>query len=84
MEWERQFGELENAQSVRLAQLLEKSTPKYLDLTIDDLATIPTLYDLEQAIRGADVTKAPGVDGLGAELFRQNLVPWLGKFIPYC
>lgn len=82
LEWERQFGELENAHPVPLAQLLAKSAPQYLDVTIDDLAAIPTLYDLEQAIRGADIMKAPGVDGLGAELFRRNPGAMARQFYP--
>ena len=82
LEWERQFGELENARPVPLAQLLAKSAPQYLDVTIDDPAAIPTLYDLEQAIRGADITKAPGVDGLGAELFRRNPGAMARQFYP--
>lgn len=80
--WERQFGELENAHPVPLAQLLAKSAPQYLDVTIDDLAAIPTLYDLEQAIRGADIMKAPGVDGLGAEIFRRNPSAMARQFYP--
>lgn len=70
--WERQFGELENAHMVTLSHLLEKSQPRYQSLQLDDLLNIPSVYDLEHAIRGADTSKAPGVDGLGAEIYRSD------------
>lgn len=80
--WERQFGDLENAQAVQLKQLLDKSCPVHQPLAIADLLTIPSVYDLEQAIRGADAAKAPGVDGLGAELFRQDPVCMARQLYP--
>ena len=70
--WECQFGALENAQATSIENLLDKSCPRYQSLTVEDLLKIPTVYDLEQAMRCADVAKAPGVDGLGAEIFRQD------------
>ena len=80
--WEKQFGDLENAQSVKLQQLLDKSRPIHHPLTVAELLTIPSIYDLEQAIRGADAAKAPGVDGLGAELFRQDPVCMAQQIYP--
>ena len=80
--WEKQFGDLENAQSVKLQQLLDKSRPIHHPLTVAELLTIPSIYDLEQAIRGADAAKAPGVDGLGAELFRQDPVCMARQIYP--
>ena len=36
------------------------------------LLEVPTLIDLEQALRALKASKAPGLDGLGAELFLQH------------
>eukprot|EP00435_Cladocopium_sp_Y103_P014323 s1038_g3.t1 len=68
--WQAQFGQIEHAEVVGLDDLLQRSQPQHCEArTSKDLSFIPTLYDLEEAIRSLQESKAVGVDGVGPELF---------------
>eukprot|EP00435_Cladocopium_sp_Y103_P042136 s1102_g11.t1 len=71
--WQAQFGQIEHAEEVSLEELLQRSKPQHQrPRTSEDLAFIPTLYDLEAAIRSLQESKAVGVDGVGPEVFNGN------------
>ena len=53
-------------------QLLEKSVPILGQLTTDDSQHVPSLYEVEDAMRNLNDTKAPGSDKLGIELFQMD------------
>eukprot|EP00435_Cladocopium_sp_Y103_P046691 s371_g13.t1 len=71
--WQEQFSTIEHAEPVALDALMQRSQPhhwKERDET--ELLHIPTVYELEEAIRNLNEQKAAGVDGLGPELFQSN------------
>ena len=72
LSWKTQFAAIEHAQDVQLQQLLEDSKARSSPITEEQILQIPTLYELEGAIRNMNVNKATGVDGLGAELWKMN------------
>ena len=72
--WEAQFGALENADPIDIGELHRKSVPTNRNLKPIDLEQLPTLYELEDALRQVDVTKAAGVDGIGGEIWKRDVV----------
>ena len=68
--WQRQFGQIENAETVAFEELLDRSKPLCGPRSIQNLQEIPTLIDVEKALRSLNDDKAAGLDGLGAELFK--------------
>ena len=71
LKWQAQFSEVENAVSRpphNLLNLDQHDAPK--QSSWDDVSKIPSLLDLEWAIRTMKSKRAPGLDGLGAELFQ--------------
>ena len=70
--WNAQFSAIEHAQTVQIRQLLEASEANSTSITEEQILQIPTLYELESAIRNMNANKATGVDGLGAELWKMN------------
>ena len=81
IEWQAQFSRIENADATTMSALRAKTKlqqPKQ-PRTASFLKEIPTLYDLEKAVRTMSDSKAPGVDGVGAELLQMSLVPNVQK-----
>eukprot|EP00438_Fugacium_kawagutii_P019093 Skav234721 [mRNA] locus=scaffold634:416566:420593:- [translate_table: standard] len=70
--WQTHFGGIEHAEATCMDSLLDSSVPHCRKLCPGDLRFVPTLYQLEQAVRGLQLSKAPGADGLGAELLRND------------
>lgn len=75
--WQRHFGNIENADDGTPANILSKSIPSSL-ASIDRLLEMPTIYDVERAMRLSNPYKAPGPDQIGAEIWRSD-VPGLAK-----
>lgn len=71
--WEKQFSGIENADPIPFEQLMCKSTASCQVLTDQQLSEIPTLYQLEHAIRGLHDQKAAGADGIGAEVWQTQV-----------
>lgn len=71
--WERQFGELENATATTIHDLWERSQPQLWSPPVDVFLEIPDLFDFEEALRSMDHAKAPGVDAIGAEVWKQDV-----------
>eukprot|EP00435_Cladocopium_sp_Y103_P017780 s237_g4.t1 len=72
MAWQVQFSQVENAEPVQFEALIERSMPDSRPRTVDDLLDIPTLLDVEWALRSMNDVKSPGVDSLGAEVYQAN------------
>eukprot|EP00435_Cladocopium_sp_Y103_P017695 s325_g4.t1 len=72
MAWQAQFSQVENAEIVQFTDLMKKSVPNSAPRTVQDLLSVPTVFDLEKAIRTMQDRKSPGVDSLGAELYQIN------------
>ena len=80
--WQRQFAEVENAHTVTFQELMGKSEPVCIQRQVRHLQEIPTLLDVEKALRRLDTTKAPGLDGLGAELFQGHVAQAARRIYP--
>eukprot|EP00435_Cladocopium_sp_Y103_P043087 s478_g12.t1 len=70
--WQKQFSQIENAAPISFESLLERSVPNAQVRTVQDLYDIPTVFELERALRNMQDAKSPGVDSLGAEVFQSN------------
>eukprot|EP00438_Fugacium_kawagutii_P035625 Skav226839 [mRNA] locus=scaffold1741:218094:224051:+ [translate_table: standard] len=68
--WQSHFGAIEHAEPATLDSLQAVSRPHCRALTPDNLSVVPTLFQLEDAIRQLHPAKATGVDALGSELLR--------------
>ena len=68
--WQAQFSTIENACEATIEHVQADSTPNTQIRDIEFLKQIPTMYDLETAIRGLQHAKAPGADNVGAELLK--------------
>ena len=75
--WQRHFGKIENAEDGTPEDILSRSTPTSI-ASVDRLLEMPTIYDVERAIRLSNPYKAPGPDQIGAEIWRSD-VPGLAK-----
>ena len=71
--WQKQFGDIEHAEEVQFEQLLDRSNPRCERVQVQQLSQIPTLYEVEEAIRRLNCDKAPGLDNLGTELFQLDV-----------
>eukprot|EP00438_Fugacium_kawagutii_P031562 Skav203467 [mRNA] locus=scaffold3193:38496:44295:+ [translate_table: standard] len=71
--WQAQFSDIKHAIDTTMPDLLDLSVPQPVSLDPLDLTKLPTLFDLENALRGLALSKAPGLDGLGPELFRVSI-----------
>ena len=71
--WQKQFGAIEHAEEVTFDQLLARSEPSCQPIEVEQLGQVPTLYDVEAAIRTLNCDKAPGLDNLGTELFQLDV-----------
>ena len=80
--WQRQFGQIEHAENVPFEALMCRSRPKSETRTLQQLEEIPTLLDVEKALRDLNDAKAPGLDGLGAELFQANCAQAAKRIYP--
>ena len=74
MAWQSQFAQVENANKVQMQEMLQRSVPSLEMLTVSDLQELPTLYQVEGALRTMRDTKAPGLDAIGAELLQIDSV----------
>ena len=81
-EWKQQFGGIEHSEDISLQQLQHPMQTAIDQVSPDELTQVPSLYDLEQAIRVMQVSKATGVDGVGAELLKSNVVDMAKKLYP--
>ena len=82
--WQRQFADVENAHTVTFQDLMGKSEPVCIQRQVKHLHEIPTLLDVEKALRRLDTTKAPGLDGLGLNCSKVMLHKQHEGFIPWC
>lgn len=82
--WQRQFSQIENADSVKFEDLMLRSQPcvERRTRTAQDLLEIPTLLDVEKALRALRDDKATGIDGLGAELFQVDCAQRAKRIYP--
>lgn len=76
--WQRHFGAIENADEGTAEDIVRRSQPCGNSSSIDDLLGIPTLFDLERAMRNMNTKKAAGPDQLGAEVWQAD-VPQMAK-----
>ena len=76
--WQRHFGAIENADEGQADDILSQSQPQPHLNSIDELIGIPSLFDLEKAMRTMNAKKAAGPDQLGAEVWQAN-VPKMAK-----
>eukprot|EP00435_Cladocopium_sp_Y103_P006955 s3639_g2.t1 len=82
MAWQAQFSQVENAEPVQFQDLVARSNPLSEIRTVQDLADLPTVFDLERAIRTMKCEKSPGLDSLGAELFQVNPATMARRLYP--
>ena len=83
VEWQAQFGGIENAEDISVEELLERSCQQFFGRrTEEDLLQLPTIYQLEGAIRALQADKATGLDGLGAELLQADPCKAAQKIFP--
>lgn len=80
--WQQQFADIENANTVAFSDLIKRSEPKCSRKGVEHLLEIPTLLDVEKALQQLNATKAPGLDGLGAELFQGKIVEAAKRIYP--
>eukprot|EP00438_Fugacium_kawagutii_P003317 Skav229331 [mRNA] locus=scaffold2917:90227:93595:+ [translate_table: standard] len=71
--WQTQFGDIENAFPDDISAMNSSVVMDARPRTTDDLLQMPSLYELEDALRGLDDRKAPGLDAIGAEVFRLHI-----------
>eukprot|EP00435_Cladocopium_sp_Y103_P026377 s2553_g6.t1 len=70
MAWGSQFSAIELAEVVSFDDLMSRSKAVQRSWSSQDLLDLPTYYDLERSIMGLHDHKAPGLDGLGAEVWK--------------
>eukprot|EP00435_Cladocopium_sp_Y103_P035890 s2365_g9.t1 len=80
--WQTQFADIENADNATMQDLLDSSKPYCQSMTCDHLCEMPSLLDLERALRALRDTKAPGLDGLGAEMYQGNVANAARRLYP--
>ena len=80
--WKKQFGQIEHAVEIPLSAMTETSQGQISNAGPSDLVGVPSVYDLELAIRSLHNTKAPGVDALGTELFQQDVEAMAKRLYP--
>lgn len=79
--WETQFAEIENANPVGVQHMTPNpGAPRRLSAA--DLNQLPTLLDLEHALRTLNDSKATGVDSLGAEIYQADTAHAAAKLYP--
>ena len=81
-EWKRQFGGIEHADDIELQMLQQPADTSLQDVKPSELIDVPSIYDLEQSIRAMQVSKATGVDNIGPELLKGNVVEMAQKLYP--
>eukprot|EP00435_Cladocopium_sp_Y103_P047607 s1949_g14.t1 len=73
LSWQAQFSNIENAEEISLDELMSRSQPQHREVRQEiDLLHIPTVFQLEEAIRNLNEQKAAGVDAIGPELFQAD------------
>eukprot|EP00435_Cladocopium_sp_Y103_P021751 s2648_g5.t1 len=72
MAWDRQFAEIELAEPVQFEDLLSRSEPKCDAIEAAQLLSIPSFFDVERSVMQLKDGKAPGLDGLGAEVWQMG------------
>ena len=70
IQWQVQFSEIEHAVVKSPQELCCKGRDSKVCVTTHDLQKLPSLIDFVWATRTLNCHKAPGLDGLGAELFQ--------------
>jgi hypothetical protein len=80
--WQRQFAAIENAEHVEFSSLLKSSKPKCEAVSVRELGQIPTLYDLEAAMRAMCDRKAAGVDCIGAKAWQMQIAHSAMRLFP--
>lgn len=70
--WEKHFATVEHSGSIDVGELLDYARAKQKRTIVDTFALqeVPSLVDFERSIRQLSWRKAPGYDGLGAELWQ--------------
>eukprot|EP00435_Cladocopium_sp_Y103_P075263 s194_g55.t1 len=80
--WQAQFAGIENADSTTFEELLAKSQPVCHQLTCAHLQQVPTLMEVERALRALSESKAAGLDGLGSEIYQGNIATSAKRVYP--
>ena len=80
--WQTQFADIENAEDACVNKLIEQSKPTSTPVSVEELCQLPTIYQMECAIRSMTDSKTAGLDGLGAELFQHDVVSASKKLFP--
>ena len=80
--WQRHFGQIEHAVEADKQDILCKSVPVCTQADADTLLQLPSLLDVEAAIRKANAQKAAGPDQIGGEVWKANPVRMAVKIFP--
>ena len=80
--WQQQFSAVENATETRMQEMMDKSIPSTEALTLEELMQVPSIHELEDALRAMKDSKASGLDALGAELFQVDVTSAAQRIYP--
>ena len=82
MAWTKQFADIEHAKDTDLQTLLDNSKPQCTSITSAQVLQIPSLLDVERAMRTLNAKKATGVDNLGAEVWQMQVAQTAMRVFP--
>ena len=71
--WEQQFAQIEIAEQVDFDHFLQRSSARGKPYDADILQHIPSLYEFEHCLKSLKENKAPGLDGIGAEVWQMDV-----------
>lgn len=80
--WDKQFSKIEHAEEIDFAELMQRSTAQSGAVEPEQLHGIPSLLDLERCIMELNDSKAPGLDGIGAEIWQCDTALTARKLFP--
>ena len=80
--WEKQFSAIENAEQSDMKQLVESSKPNCKPRSLDDLCSLPAIFEVEDALRQMNDSKAAGLDNIGAELLQIDIPATARRLYP--
>ena len=80
--WQAQFGRIEHAEPADMQAMIHASKPTCSPRTVADLQDLPSIYQVESAIRQMSDRKAPGLDNIGSEVFQFNVSKSAQKIYP--
>ena len=80
--WQAQFGSIEHAEPADMQDLIHAAKPSCSRRSVADLQDLPSIYQVESAIRQMSDRKAPGLDSLGSEVYQFNVTKSAQKIYP--